>query len=335
LPDASLEKRGKLLEFLGTLRGHTISIDSQTRLPAGWYTDPGQSGGKRWWDGTQWTSHLKLPDAPATRSTAGHVDPHTIGVVPASDYAPSDETVSTPDHPHRSTDVNSNSAALLSLVFGLFAVGFTLVSYLPGPRMYWVAGSGAIAILLGTIAIGQRVSGRSTNSWAPIIGILIGGAATAVVVMGIAIPGLVDPAASELQPTSSTTATTQIAPRAPSSEPFVFSTNPVLTASGSVAQQVATALNQKYAAGKPTLTTGQSWPATLKLVGSEVIAPDGSVLATIPTGHPLGYALSIDHASYTVTVTGANPTEVASYYSDADQFSFRCASTDSDCVPAD
>ncbi|HMH58243.1 MAG TPA: hypothetical protein VK537_03590, partial [Galbitalea sp.] len=131
---------------------------------------------------------------------------------------------------------------------------------------------------------------------------------------------------------SSTTATAT-APPATSSEPFVFPSNPVLTASGTVVQQVATAMNRKYAAGKPALTAGESWPATIKLTGSQAIAPDGSVLTTIPTGHSFGYSLSTDHSSYTVTVTGANSTEVASYSSGVDRFSFRCAATDTDCVP--
>jgi hypothetical protein len=92
-------------------------------------------------------------------------------------------------------------------------------------------------------------------------------------------------------------------------------------------------MNHKYAAGKPTLAAGETWPATIKLTGSQVIAPDGSVLANIPAGHSLGYSLSTDRSSYTVTVAGANSTEVASYSSAADRFSFRCAATDTDCAP--
>jgi hypothetical protein len=278
-----------------------------------------------------------MPDAPAAKSTmgqstTGHVNPYSIGVVPASDYDPEDFESSSPVYVHRVSDANSNSAALLSFVFGLLAVAVTLVTFLPDPKTYWVAGSGAIAVLLGIIAIAQRVSGRSTNSWAPIVGILLGGTATALVVMGVSILGPFNLAPGGLQPASSTTATSQSAPPAASTEPFVFPGNPVLTANGSVAQQVATAMNRKYASGKPTLGAGESWPATIKLTGSQVISPDGSVLATIPTGHSLGYSLSTDHSSYTVTVAGANSTEAASYSSAVDRFSFRCAATDTDCA---
>src|ERR1700761_3661759 len=38
-----------------------MTIEAQGTLPAGWYSDPAQSGGDRWWDGTGWTEHLRAP----------------------------------------------------------------------------------------------------------------------------------------------------------------------------------------------------------------------------------------------------------------------------------
>ena len=323
------------------MRGHTISSETQTRLPAGWYTDPGQSGGKRWWDGTQWTSHLKMPDAPAARAAAvtGHTNPHGIGIVPASSYGIAVAPASAyGTELYGSADPvlarkSKNNTAFLSLLFGLLAVGFMIVTFLPGPKTYWVAGAGAIAILLGIIAIAQRIGGRTTNVWAPILGILIGGSATTLMLMGIAVLSLFNSGTSELLPTSSTTANAEVAPPPASSEPFVFPANPALTVDGSVVQQLATALNQKYASGKPALAAGQTWPATITLSGTQVTAPDGSVIATVPTGDSVGYSLSANQKSYTITVSGANRTEAASYGSGIDRFSFKCASTDTSCVP--
>jgi hypothetical protein len=282
-----------------------------------------------------------MPDAPAARAAAvtGHTNPSGIGVVPASSYgigvAPASSYgtsvyASTDSEPARKSN---NNTAYLSLLFGLLAVGFTIVTFLPGPKTYWVAGAGAIAILLGIIAIAQRISGRTTNIWAPILGILAGGAAAALMLMGIAVLSLFNSGTAVLLPTSSTTATAEVAPPPASSEPFVFPANAALTANGSVVQQLATAMNQKYASGKPSLAAGQAWPATIKLTGTQVTAPDGSVIATIPTGHNVGYSLSADQKSYTVTVTGTNATEVASYGSGIDRFSFKCLPTDANCVP--
>ena len=38
-------------------------------VAAGWYTDPGQTGHLRWWDGQQWTEHIRAP-APAPTAPA-------------------------------------------------------------------------------------------------------------------------------------------------------------------------------------------------------------------------------------------------------------------------
>jgi hypothetical protein len=227
---------------------------------------------------------------------------------------------------------NNNNTAFLSLLFGLLAVGFTIVTFLPGPKIYWVAAAGAIAILLGIIAIAQRISGRTTNVWAPILGILLGGSATGLILTGITVLGLVN-SAGGLIPTSSTTANAGVAPSPASSEPFVFSTNPALTADGLVLQQIATGLNDKYGAGEASLAPGQNWPATITVAGTKVTAADGTVIATIPAGYNLGYGLSVDKKAYAVSLAGANLKEVASYASATNRFSFTCASTDSNCVP--
>ena len=274
-----------------------------------------------------------MPEAPQPKSTAAHTDPYGLGAVHSANYVPVAGPAAVASPAAQSSGRQDNRAALLSLMFGLLAAGFTLVSFLPGASVYWVSGSGAIAILWGVIAIAYRATGRSTNLWAPIIGILLGGTATTLMLLGVAVLGIVNSATGGLLPTSATTASAQAAPPALSSEPFVFSSNPDLTSDGSVVQQLATAMNQKYASGNAELGAGQSWPASVRITPTQVIGADGSVLATIPAGHILGYSLSPDKKSYTFTVAGANRLEIANYTSGLDKFSFTCPPTDTNCVP--
>jgi hypothetical protein len=164
---------------------------------------------------------------------------------------------------------------------------------------------------------------------APAAGIVLGAAATVMVVMGVSILGLVG---GPVAPAQASTTTASVAP-VTSAEPIVFATNQSLTTNGQVLQSIATAMNRTYAGGNSRLAAGQSWPASLKFTATQVIATDGSVIATIPAGHVLGYKRSADAKSYQFTVTASNPTEVAVYNSGIDRFGFRCVPSDANCVP--
>lgn len=45
----------------------------QTAPEAGWYADPGGSGGLRYWDGAAWTGHVTPPRPAATTAPPGYV----------------------------------------------------------------------------------------------------------------------------------------------------------------------------------------------------------------------------------------------------------------------
>ena len=325
--------QGELSGISGDLRGHKISTDTCTRLPAGWYTDPGESGGKRWWDGTNWTAHLKMPAAAVPKAAGMNTDPYGIGVVRPSTYDSTAAMSSRQGRDNRSAGGSSNRAALLSLLFGLLAAGFTIVTFLPGSSTYWVAGSGAIAILWGVIAIAHRAAGRATNIWAPVLGILLGGTATVLMLMCVAVLSLLSSATGGLLSPLPSAASAQVAAAPVSTEPFVFPANQELTADGSAVQQIATAINERYASGNPTLGAGQVWPASVTFTATTVLNPDGSVLAALPAGYHFGYSVSPEQHRYTVTVTGPNRYEIANYSSGTDRFSFTCPPTDTNCVP--
>jgi hypothetical protein len=229
----------------------------------------------------------------------------------------------------------NNKPAWLSLVFGVVAFAMTLVSFLPGSSTLWVSGAAVLAILWGLLAISHRARNRATNVWAPIVGILFGLGATAIAVFGVGMIDIVNSATGGLLPTSSTTSSALGNPVRPvSPEPFVFTENAALTQDGTAVQQIATALNQNYAAGSSTLQVGQAWPQSLKFSGTQVLAADGTPLATVPGGHFFSYTLAPDGKSYTFIVTSGSRTDRAIYNSATNNFTFACPAADTTCVPA-
>jgi hypothetical protein len=80
-------------------------------IPAGWYPDPEDAGGSRWWDGGRWTEHAR-PDVPAVAGTAG---------VPLLDAAEDRAAPDTDIPAHRGR--GRRLAAVLSVLILAAAVG--------------------------------------------------------------------------------------------------------------------------------------------------------------------------------------------------------------------
>jgi len=56
--------------YLAPLYSHGTFIDvlpPPTTTPPGWYDDPWQPGGKRWWDGSTWTQNVAYPSSTTPR----------------------------------------------------------------------------------------------------------------------------------------------------------------------------------------------------------------------------------------------------------------------------
>lgn len=226
----------------------------------------------------------------------------------------------------------SNRAAALSVFFGLIALALTLISALPGSPVLWVCGASVIAVLWGARAILRRIEGRATNLWAPVVGILLGLSAAAIILLGVNVVGIVNSATGGLIPTASTTVSPVTAPQT-SPEPFVFASNQTLTGDGTAVQQIATALNRTYASGNSTVSAGQAWPASLTFTDTQVIDPSGAPLVTVAPGYTFTYKLSADKTSYSLSATSDDRREFAIYYSATNNFSFNCPLTDTNCVP--
>jgi Protein of unknown function (DUF2510) len=309
------------------VRGHTISIDTQTRVPAGWYIDPGQTGGKRWWDGTKWTSHLKAPEVVATKTAAPKVNPY--GIVTTGVAA--DGTALTTSVIEEPTAVYSNKLGWASLLIGVLAIAATTATFLPGPIVFWTAGVSIVALLIGARALSHRSKKQATILWAPVIGMVFATTATVITLLGFTILTLVSSATGSFLPATHTI--TKAYSIQTSAEPFVFASNQQLTGDGTTLQQLATSINRAYASGNSTLADGQSWPVLSKDSGSQVASQDGSLLVNLPKGQNFTYRLSTDKKSYTLTVAAGGLTESAIYYSATDLFSFNCQATDQNCVP--
>jgi hypothetical protein len=322
---------------LGHLRGQSMTIEAQAAvLPAGWYTDPGQSGGKRWWDGRKWTEHLQMPikAAPASVAARPTANPYGLNGVGGVSSAPHPAMTGETPIVNGATAVNptSNRAGWLSLFFGLIALGLTVANMLPGSQFLWVSGAGVIATLWGVRGLARLRSRRATIVWAPIIGAVLGVVAIVAMVLGVNIVSFSGVIAS--QNSSDAPTSTVAALPTTSSEPLVFPTNSGLTTDEKSVQTLATAINRSYAAGSAALKSGQAWPASLRMQGSAVIAPNGHVLAVLPVGLTANYQLSADQAGYHLAVSSAHASELATYSSSSNGFSWSCLRSDANCTPA-
>jgi hypothetical protein len=298
-------------------------------VPAGWYTDPGQTGGKRWWDGTKWTSHLKAPEVVATKASAPQATPYGITTTGAT--GPDADGVVITNVLAEPEPVYNNKLGWAALLFGVLAVASTTVTFLPGSIVFWVAGISIVALLIGSRALSLRSKKRASILWAPVIGMVFATGATVLAVLGFTILTVISSAIGGLVPAAQTT--TKAFSIQTSPEPFVFASNAQLTGDGTTLQQLATSINRAYASGNSKLTDGQSWPQLTAAAGSRVASTDGLLRIDLPQGQNFTYKLSSDAKSYTLTVGAGGLTELAIYYSATDKFSFNCPVADTNCVP--
>ena len=311
-----------------------MTLEVQSTIPAGWYADPGQSGGKRWWDGHQWTDNLQVAKPVAPIATTAP-NPYGLNGGQGGTYVHLGNT-----GPIATTSASSgpktNGTAWFALIFGAAAVALTFENVLPGSPSYYVIPAGVLAILAGVRALMLRREKRSTNGLAPVVGMILGAAAMVVALLGISLVGVVNSVSGGMTNTSanspSTPATFTAAPWT-SIEPIVFPGNSQLTQAGTVVQTVATALNRGYASGASSLAAGQAWPTTLTVKGTSVFNSRGARLATLPAGFALKYLPSTDGKSYRLVATGADPNELATYNSATNKFSWSCLPSDATCVP--
>jgi len=124
--------------------------------PAGWYTDQGDQGRERWWDGQQWTEKTRPAAMPP----------------PAQDrYAPAPAAAA------------RNGFGIASLILGLIGVFTGFI-----PIMFWLAAPlGLTGLILGFAGRGRVKRREATNGKTTWAGVVISIGAIAMAIWGMTI----------------------------------------------------------------------------------------------------------------------------------------------------
>jgi len=331
---------------MGSARGHEITIEQST-TPAGWYNDPAGSGGKRWWDGVQWTAHMQAAAPPTPPPAAmvlhqpqqlepqrvdpyGQSNPYGYGAVQQRAYVPMQQST-LPPVPMQQVHDAHNNAAIGSVVVGALAFCLSLVGVIPGAPIFYYSAGGILAIIGGVRALVRSRMGYGTNRVLPVVAIVLGSLAVLFMIIGIAIHAttytnvLNGTSNSQLQSGTgsgaSSGSTSEDIPVAPT-----FATDSVLTGYEAttwvVVSSIYTASNNHRAS---TGAGALPWPTSLSEDATgKVVFDSGTTAAGVPSDEDVKYELSSDGDHFAVAVSGGDDQEVALYDSESNTFTWIC-----------
>lgn len=316
-------------------RGHDITIETQSSIPAGWYQDPAGTTGKRWWDGVQWTTHMQAP-APSPQAPIpvepqrvdpyAQANPYGLPPVEQRSFVPM-QNASPPPVPMQAVHRAHNRAAVGSAVVGAIASCLSLVGFIPGSPIVYYSASGVIAIVGGVRALVRRRAGFGTNAWAPVLAIALGALAVVFMVSGLIIRDtrtIYIPESTSLSQNDTGLGNGGAASTVPL--PPSFAADPNLTAYERSAATIAQSIYVNYNGGQLSSST-PTWPADVTVASDgQVTFPTGVVATTIPAGEVLHYQVSPTLGFFMISVTGGDLSEVAVYDSKENTFSWACAS---------
>jgi Protein of unknown function (DUF2510) len=131
-------------------------------MPPGWYADPAMPGRVRWWSGTAWTDHVSDPPSPTpyVPSQAAPVQYVTAQTTPAQ----ASQAVAKVD----------NSLGRISLYSAVLSLISLVVTFFLPPVVIALLVASLASLVFGIVALVRKRSGRTTNMWAPILGIILG-----------------------------------------------------------------------------------------------------------------------------------------------------------------
>lgn len=173
-------------------------MSTGTSAPAaGWYPDPVEPGGMRWWSGTGWTAHVSPPVAPAAVAPAVEDDVPDLARF-TRDPGARQPVFEEPVVVHRDPYSDRNWLAGLALVVALLSVPGTIVGLfvtLPDIVQYFVSGVPIAVALLGLVA-SIKLGFSTRMAWLALaisaVTMIAGWAIDAQQFASIPIPGVTD-----------------------------------------------------------------------------------------------------------------------------------------------
>lgn len=169
--------------------------DASAPPPAGWYADPENPAGERWWNGSNWSDHKRAAGAPAAPasapvapaapaatgftygSTAPGARPDPYAPVAATPYQPAGPYQAPTPYGAPAPGQGTNALALAGLLVG--AIGWLIVPVL----------AGAAGIVLSAIGLSHAKKREAAGHPNPgrglaIAGLIVGIAVTSLTIIG-------------------------------------------------------------------------------------------------------------------------------------------------------
>jgi Protein of unknown function (DUF2510) len=317
--------------------GEEITIETQS-TPAGWYTDPAGSGGKRWWDGVQWTAHLQAltpPPPPPVVQEPQRVDPYSaanpygLPAVQERGYIPMQRTAAAPVQ-YAPVRQGASGASIGYLIVGAIAFCLSLVGLMPGSTVIYYSAGGVIAIVGGVRALLHSRRGSGGSPIAPIIGIILGSLAVICMVAGIVIHTTATVSYGTGPVTQSQSGTgTGAGSEGDSSAsvlpaPPAFAADPALSSYEASVAEVAKGVYGGYSSGN-VVAADMNWPTTVQeSPDGTVTLPNGTTAAKLPADQVVKIVVSTDGKYFGLFVAGGTDKEIAVYNSETNKFSWVC-----------
>lgn len=296
-----------------------MTIETKPATPAGWYADPGNSGGLRWWDGSQWTAHTSVPQPQQTAAATARMGRSPYELPPVA-TPPHMQYVTSPLAPYvPPRRPMSNRAGWLSLAFGGLSVVILIGRLEAGAGTLVYTTAGLAAIVWGIVGL-LRVRARQANVvWAPVVGIVLGAISSILIAVAIV---LVATHPTGLAPAGNQGQTQQLPPQQQNVVPPAGS-DQIISAERILAGSVANSLEAQYNDNSRTLRPGNAWPSRLETQNSQLVDENGRLVFNQAPGYLITYML-VSKTSFQVSVHSDTTNISVDYDSATDTYDQYC-----------